>query len=545
MSSFSNILRQLPIRDLFSEPTIRDSRRASRLYDREDSPRYPALQHQFFVKFSINTGISYTYVPEVGLNIRSFDRPSVNFDTHELNQYNKKRMVQTGLHYNSINAMFYDTNDRIMQQLFIDYCRWYYGDFAVEKSPTSWTSDITTAFMTDERGWGFSPISSLGPNEGYFFDHIDLYDVSPSGNSTVYRLIHPIVESWTLGNDNYESSEKKEISMTFKYEGINFLASDGPASGANELDSNFFLKELSDYAELPSPGRAFLTDAISVGRDIVGGNAGNIATRFGLPGASVLQGIQSGQFNPIAVGADAVRVVKGASALASFGSFSFGSSSTATTTPAVSPAAGAEGARREFIANRLARSVVNVETGSTEDAAYEDSNTDKTLAVTYNPTVNTSQQESSEEGKVSTTLSTAIAGTSPGKVNASGTKLEKNYVNTTLAAGRPAFQSGVSTNDYQSAQGLVQTGKKVPDAFRDSVASALVTASKRTGKSISELAKSHAAESATTERNLSLTNQALSEINRLKSASAQYGVKNNSLVNSLDPDARRILAAKG
>ena len=64
MTAFRDVLRQLPIRDLFSEHTIRDSRRAATLYNREDTPRYPALQHQFFVSFSINTGVGYKVIPD-------------------------------------------------------------------------------------------------------------------------------------------------------------------------------------------------------------------------------------------------------------------------------------------------------------------------------------------------------------------------------------------------------------------------------------------------------------------------------------------------
>ncbi|NJO62842.1 MAG: hypothetical protein HC836_32845 [Richelia sp. RM2_1_2] len=533
MPSLSGILRQLPIRDLFSDDVVRDSHRAAKIYDRQGTPVYPALQNQFFANFTINVGTGFALNSIVGFRIKSFSRPSVNYEVQEINQYNKKRLVQTGVKYGPSQIVFYDTNDLMIHQLFLDYNAHYYGDFSTLKTSGSWIPDqVSDGFVTDSRGWGFSPSPNQIPPLQYFFDKIDLYDVAPDGSYTQWQLIHPVVESWNLGEDTYEGGQiQKEIQMNFRFEGIAPLIGLGPAGG-RRLDEQFSISAFSDHAELPSELRSLLTDAGSITRDIFGGSLGNIAARFGLPIGSLLTAIQTGNINPVAVGSDVIRTVNGSSALGSFGDFIFGDSSSSST---------ASGSSGGFSLGELATSILGRNLEITEQIVdpSQTTNTNQTTSTKfYEPQVTTTQQTfSSTSGQISVDLSTAVSGTLPGVVNPSGTTLSKNYVNEAVAVGAPLPRSGVDTNTFQVAQSLAQSSSKLSPEYRDAIAGALVNAAKKTGQPLTDLAAKKSQE-------LSLSTTAIRELNKIKPVSAQHGIRNSNKFNINDPDLRRLVAAK-
>lgn len=564
MPVLSTILSRLPIRDIASDKVVGDSKRAAKIYNRESQTLYPALSHQFFAAFSINTGAGgYAIQQDLSFYIKSFDRPTVNVDVVELHQYNKRRLVQTGIKYGPVNVSFYDVNNRLLQLLFATYCRWYYGDFSAGKDGTAWDNDITTEFKDHIGGWGYT-INGKDPYAAYFFDHIDLYDVSPDGSYVCWRMMHPLVESWTLGTDDYEQhTNQKFVNFTFKHEGIVIKPGHGK-QGTTELDQQFRLSEFSEHAELPSSTKNFINDAISVTRDLSAGKFGNIAARFGLPLGGIITSIEKGKVQPTAIGADIIRIVKGSTALKSFGSFAFGDVAASGAGGSTS-SGGVFGQTSRSIglataAALLPKPVVKSSNklgtaGGTlsqvdEDGLTSSVDAENTQSTVLNPTVVTPQVEQSTDGRISLDLATNVSGTSAGVTNATGTELSKNYVNKLVSAGQTEFQPGIDTNEYQAAQGIVQTGRELPDGFRDALAGALVNASKRTGTPVSDMALVTKPSTSTTttrtgsERELALTAQALREINRLKPASAQYGIKGPGSLNSNDPDARRILAAK-
>jgi len=69
----------------------------------------PRLKFNFRVSFVVDTEItSNTYVFE---RIANVTLPSITFDTQTLNQYNKKRVVQSRMNYGPATFTVYDTHD--------------------------------------------------------------------------------------------------------------------------------------------------------------------------------------------------------------------------------------------------------------------------------------------------------------------------------------------------------------------------------------------------------------------------------------------------
>jgi len=225
---------------------LRDPRFASKVYKMKDTnlTRLPRAKFLFFVRFQrgggqlpgqfsvseslndINTGISFL--------AKVAERPKIRFNTETLNQYNKKRVIQTQVKYEPVRIQFYDTADDRVILNFINYFRWYYGD-PKAKNTYPWAQDsVESKFSPLDAGqdiniWpGFNPTvtgSASGQSfseligQGRFFTYIDV--ITFGGNTlTGYRLVNPIITSFDPDEMDATSNEPATVAMTFDYEAV-------------------------------------------------------------------------------------------------------------------------------------------------------------------------------------------------------------------------------------------------------------------------------------------------------------------------------------
>ena len=80
----------------------------------------------------------------LGFYAKTCDRPNVSFRTKTINQYNKKRVVQTGHDFSPISISFNDTADGAAESMFREYYDFYYGDIK-NTSTSTCPADITSA----------------------------------------------------------------------------------------------------------------------------------------------------------------------------------------------------------------------------------------------------------------------------------------------------------------------------------------------------------------------------------------------------------------
>jgi len=92
----------------------------------------PRAKHAFVVEFftTRTTGLKPWREMLNGLSsiVQSCDLPSFQFNTQTLNQYNRKRIIQTKVEWNPITIKFYDTRDNRFQIVMEEYFKWYYKD---------------------------------------------------------------------------------------------------------------------------------------------------------------------------------------------------------------------------------------------------------------------------------------------------------------------------------------------------------------------------------------------------------------------------------
>jgi hypothetical protein len=146
--------------------------------------------------------------------VSSVTAPSYAVDTTILNQYNKKRVVQTRLNYDPITVTFYDTFDNQWHNLMRDYFSHYFngGEGIRLRTPLEASSTTNPDFVTDQ---GFTPT-----NARYFFSQIKIIQ---NGYRNQYRatiLINPTITNIQGDVLDYSSSDPVMFTVTFQPESV-------------------------------------------------------------------------------------------------------------------------------------------------------------------------------------------------------------------------------------------------------------------------------------------------------------------------------------
>lgn len=146
--------------------------------------------------------------------VSSVTAPSYSADTTIMNQYNKKRVVQTRLNYDPITVSFYDTFDNEWHDTMKSYLSHYYNNGAgiATRTALEGSSVVTPVFETD---LGFTPNAIR-----YFFPRIRIIQ---NGYRNEYRettLINPIITNMQGDTLDYSDSNPTMYTITFQPESI-------------------------------------------------------------------------------------------------------------------------------------------------------------------------------------------------------------------------------------------------------------------------------------------------------------------------------------
>jgi hypothetical protein len=235
----------------FGVPTLKDYTHASKTFATngyELSPRYKFLFHVFF---NINTAqipqLQAAYgsgeISSIGLMVKSIQLPQFKIDTHTMNQYNRKRVVQTKMQYQPCRMTLHDDQGDLIRNMWYNYYAYYYKDptqpyqgvtaqnGTIGKLQTLQsgfgynTNDIYSASRT-VNDWGYIGESySDGTNTGNggggkpaFFRDITIYGLNQK-KFAAWTLINPMISSWN--GDMYDYSEgggtmQNEVSVEYE-----------------------------------------------------------------------------------------------------------------------------------------------------------------------------------------------------------------------------------------------------------------------------------------------------------------------------------------
>lgn len=248
---------------------LRDYTHASKTFTSNAYELKPRFKFLFHVSFTLN----YDQIPslqgamgrsnkDLSYIVKTVDLPKYSIDTHTLNQYNRKRVVQTKINYDPVTITFHDDGGDVMRNMWYNYYSYYYKDptqrylapnntngsqGASENETTGFAynardiySDERTANVSD---WGYIGESISDGNtcritdggKPPFFRDIRIYGMDQH-RFAEYVLINPLITNFTHDQYNYsEGGGTMTNTMTLAYETVKYYTG---AVGNQRPDTN-------------------------------------------------------------------------------------------------------------------------------------------------------------------------------------------------------------------------------------------------------------------------------------------------------------------
>lgn len=274
---------------------LRDFTHASKIFRDGNYAKAPKFKFLFHVYFFLNqnqylTGNlgELTSNAPFGVLVKTVKLPSFQLTTHELNQYNRKRIVQTKIKYEPVDIVFHDDASNVITKLWETYYTYYYKDSTnyinsqfLDKPgyqpPPNPNNNLSTLNETrniyrsqiNQTSWGFIGENVVQPGIYQpFFRNITIFGFDKH-RFTAYTLVNPIINRLSHDTYNYgEGAGTMEITMNINYESV--IYNQGAMAGADpsSIVDGFGLDAY--YDKTPAPG------TLPGQRNNVNGNAGII-----------------------------------------------------------------------------------------------------------------------------------------------------------------------------------------------------------------------------------------------------------------------------
>jgi hypothetical protein len=269
----------------FGNDYLRDFQHASKTFRSNGYAYSPKFKFLFHVYFEINKDLigPQANLPQdsvIGLAVKTVQLPSFTIATANMNQYNRKRVVQTKINYDDVNITFHDDNASLIRNLWYRYYTYYYKDatkivsqnslnttnnqpsFNTESSPFDYNRrNIYDNSLVGDTDWGYvgetnqdqsTPLAlATGASKPPFFKSIRIYGFNQH-NFSMCELINPTITAFKHDTYSYsESNGTMENTMTVAYETVKYAegAVDGKAilSGGTSKDANAVADDFGKY----------------------------------------------------------------------------------------------------------------------------------------------------------------------------------------------------------------------------------------------------------------------------------------------------------
>ena len=294
--------------------SLRDYRHANKTFTANSFELKPRYKFLFHVSFTLNTqeiptlkaAMGSDSVKNISLVVKTIDLPKYTIATETLNQYNRKRVIQTKINYDPVSITFHDDSGDLVRTMWYNYYAYYYKDPNQSYlAPNSQNGSMgpsanrQTGFGYNARDlyddkrqvsdWGYigeafndgntSLLASSGKPP--FFRDIRIYGMDQHKYAE-YVLINPLISSFA--HDQYDYSQGSGTmtnTMQLSYETVKYYTG---AIGSQRPDIN--VQGFADPAH-------YDTTLSPISRP--GSNA-TIMGQGGLldAGAGILQDLQSG-----------------------------------------------------------------------------------------------------------------------------------------------------------------------------------------------------------------------------------------------------------
>ena len=233
---------------------LRDYTHASKTFRTngyELKPRFKFLFHTFF---NLNTnGIPALRSAfdngdqaSIGLSVKTVDLPSYQISVDTLNQYNRKRLVQSKIDYQPVTITFNDDGSDLIRNLWYLYYSYYYKDPSQKYEGVPNTNGTSGNLQTTPSGFGYNTRDIYSNDRfvndwGYIGESYNDGTYAPEGKPPFFRdikiygldqhkyaayvLVNPMITDWR--HDTYDYSQGNGTmthTMTIKYETVKYYS---------------------------------------------------------------------------------------------------------------------------------------------------------------------------------------------------------------------------------------------------------------------------------------------------------------------------------
>ena len=191
----------------------------------------PRLRFSYYAEFFLSTAAQnmvnadlngWQGVRSISFKVKSIDKPKMTLSTKELNHYNKKKLIYTGVEYSEVSMKLHNSVDDSVLGMWVDYFTYFFADSrrtGTSSNPVTddagYSQSPVDATFNDGAGWGFRPLS----DQTNFFTSVSVWALY---NQTYTRIsyVNPRITSIDWQNNDYSNSDPEEVSINFKYEAI-------------------------------------------------------------------------------------------------------------------------------------------------------------------------------------------------------------------------------------------------------------------------------------------------------------------------------------
>jgi len=234
---------------------LKDYSHASKTFATNGYELSPKLKFLFHVYFNINTSgipalqkaFGSTDVASISLAVKTVELPKFKIDTTSLNQYNRKRIIQSKIHYEPTRITFHEDQGDLIRSLWYNYYSYYYKD------PTKSYNNVSSGsvgqiyslsngfnYNTEDQyspvlqsaDWGYigeSPSDATaqgGDGKPKFFRDITIYGMNQKKYSA-WTLINPMITQWNGDTYSYEEGGgTMQNDVTIEYETVKYYTGD-------------------------------------------------------------------------------------------------------------------------------------------------------------------------------------------------------------------------------------------------------------------------------------------------------------------------------
>ena len=199
---------------------------------------YPFHKFNFAVKINMNSGDA----EKLTLAVKNVQMPNVNLNTEIVNEYNRKRILYTGVDYGECVLTLHDVADGKVLNFWKEYFKYYFAD-------------------SRSAGYGFDTALIQDENRRYKIDTIEIFQMQ-GGKGNLTTLYKPMITSFNAGNmDYFDSSGIAEISISVKPEYIRYKTGSAsfPGNVQSFLDAGTPRTDSANFGAQGGSSRQFTT----------------------------------------------------------------------------------------------------------------------------------------------------------------------------------------------------------------------------------------------------------------------------------------------